>query len=81
MLHRAEFFGETEEGVGAIGVYDDGDASVFAATITGSYEIGNLTIKPEFRIDTASEDGTFVDSDLDPSKSLSSFVIAGIYKF
>ena len=77
---RAEFFGETEEGVGAIGLYDDGDASVFAATLTGSYDIGNLTIKPEIRIDSASED-VFLDSDLDPEGSLSSFLVAAIYKF
>ncbi len=79
---RGEYFGETESGVGALGVYDtNGDASVIAATLTGSYEIGNLIIKPELRLDSASEDGTFVDADLDPSKSLSSFLIAGIYKF
>ena len=78
---RAEFFGEAERGVGAIGGYDeDGDASVFAATLTGSYEIGNLTIKPEIRIDSASED-VFLDTDGDPNGSLSSFLIAGIYKF
>ncbi len=79
---RAEFFGEAEGGVGAIGAYDeDGNASVLAATLTGSYEIGNLTIKPEIRLDSGSEDGTFVNSDFEASKSLSSFLIAGIYKF
>lgn len=78
---RGEFFAETEQGVGAIGGYDeDGDASVVALTLTGSYEIGDLIIKPEFRVDSTSEE-TFLDSDLDPSKSLTSFLIAGIYKF
>ncbi|RNC88288.1 MAG: porin [Winogradskyella sp.] len=79
---RGEYFGETEGGVGAIGAYDiDGDANVFAATLTGSYELGDLTIKPELRLDSASEDGAFIDTDLAPSKSLSSFVLGAIYSF
>lgn len=78
---RGEYFAESEGGVGAIGAYDvDEEGSVLAATLTGSYEIGNLIIKPELRIDIASEDA-FLDADLAPNKSLSSFVIAGIYKF
>lgn len=78
---RAEYFGEIEGGAGAIGGYDpEGNANVVAFTLTGSYAIGGLTIKPEFRIDTTSED-TFMDSNLDPSKSLSSFVLAAIYSF
>ena len=78
---RGEFFAETEEGVGAIGVYNtQGDAQVLAFTLTGSYEVGDLTIKPELRLDTTDE-ASFLDTDLNPSKSLSSFVVAGIYKF
>lgn len=78
---RGEYFAEGEGGAGAIGGYDlEGDASVVAVTLTGSYSVGDLTIKPEFRLDSASED-TFLDTDQDPSNSLSSFVIAGIYKF
>ncbi|AEE17996.1 putative OmpL-like beta-barrel porin-2 [Dokdonia sp. Hel_I_63] len=78
---RGEYFAEAEGGAGAIGGYDDeGDASVLALTLTGSYTVGDLTIKPEFRLDSASED-TFLDTDLEPNSSLSSFLIAGIYKF
>ncbi|ANH60491.1 porin [Dokdonia donghaensis] len=78
---RGEYFAEGEGGAGAIGGYDlEGDASVVAVTLTGSYSVGDLTIKPEFRLDSASED-TFLDTNQDPSNSLSSFVIAGIYKF
>ncbi|WP_035337506.1 porin [Dokdonia sp. PRO95] len=78
---RGEYFAETEGGAGAIGGYDEeGDASVLAVTLTGSYTVGDLTIKPEFRLDSASED-TFLDTDLEPNSSLSSFLIAGIYKF
>ncbi len=76
---RAEYFAEIEGGAGAIGGYNpEGDANVFAFTLTGSYNIAGLTIKPELRIDSTSEE-TFLDSDLDPSKSLSSFVLAAIY--
>ena len=78
---RGEFFGETEGGAGAIGVYDeDGDATVFDITLTGSYEIGGLTIKPEIRLDSTSED-SFVDMDFEPTSTLSSFLLAAIYKF
>ncbi|RMB56318.1 porin [Dokdonia sinensis] len=78
---RAEYFAEAEQGAGAIGGYDeDGDASVIALTLTGSYSIGDLTIKPELRLDSTSEP-TFLDTDLEPSDSLTSFLIAGIYKF
>ena len=78
---RGEYFGETDGGVGAIGAYDpQGDASVFAATLTGSYSVGNFTIKPELRLDSTSEK-SFVNTDLEPTKSLSSFLVAAIYQF
>lgn len=78
---RAEYFAETDGGVGAIGGYDaDGDGSAFELTLTGSYTIGDLIIKPEFRLDSTSED-TFLDRDMDPTGSLSSFLLAAIYKF
>lgn len=78
---RAEYFGESDEGVGAIGEYDEnGKANVFDLTLTGNYSIGNLMIIPELRLDTASEN-TFIDNNMDPSKSLSSFLLAAVYKF
>lgn len=78
---RGEYFAEIEGGLGAIGAYDEnGDASVIDVTLTGSYSVGGFTIKPELRLDTTSEE-SFVDSDLEPSKSLSSFLIGAIYQF
>lgn len=79
---RGEYFSETDF-FGAIGASDvEGDASVFAVTLTGSYIIENLTIKPELRLDSASDDSVnFLDSDLMAQKSLSSFVLAAIYSF
>jgi len=57
------------------------DPSVFAITLTGSYVIDeDLIIKPEFRLDSGSED-IFIDTDLMATKSLGSFVLAAIYKF
>ncbi|GAA4289587.1 porin [Aestuariibaculum suncheonense] len=79
---RGEYFAETDFGAGAIGGYDaDGDGSVFAATLTGSFAIDNLTIKPELRLDSTSEDAFFKDKDFNTSKSLGSFVLAAIYSF
>lgn len=78
---RAELFGEGDYGVGAIGGYDDnGDATVFEFTLSGNYAIGDLMIIPEFRIDSTSED-TFLNNDFEPTGSLTSFLIAAVYKF
>ncbi|AXT54147.1 porin [Aquimarina sp. BL5] len=77
---RGEYFAEFEDGAGALVTDADSDGSVIAATLTGSYDIGNLTLKPELRLDSASED-TFPDNDGDFKKSLSSFVLGAIYKF
>ena len=78
---RAEYFGEGDYGVGAIGGYDDdGAANAFEFTLSGNYAVGDLMIIPEFRIDTTSED-TFLDNDFEPTGSLTSFLIAAVYKF
>ncbi len=77
---RGEYFAEFEGGVGALTTDAEGEGSVFAATLTGSYDIGNLTLKPELRLDSTSED-TFPDNDGEATKSLSSFVLGAIYKF
>lgn len=75
---RAEYFVEDGD-FGAIGSGVE-DTSVFATTLTGSFAIDNLTIKPEIRLDSASDD-SFIDNDLAPTKSLGSFVLAAIYSF
>jgi len=79
---RAEYFGETAFGAGAIGAYDGaGDASVVAFTLSGNYTVGNLTFIPELRFDNGSEDFTFVDKSLEESSSLISFLLAAVYSF
>ena len=79
---RGEYFGEANFGAGAIGAYDEaGDASVLALTLSGNIKIGGLTLIPEIRLDSASEDTTFLDSKLAPSGSLASFLVAAVYGF
>ncbi|MDH3795956.1 MAG: porin [Flavobacteriaceae bacterium] len=75
---RGEYFSEIEN-FGAIGT-GLADSSVLALTLTASANIGNLILKPELRLDSASEDA-FLDGDGDPIKSLSSFLVAAIYSF
>jgi len=77
---RGEYFGETGN-FGAIGGTDaNGDANVIAVTLTGSVSIGDLMIKPELRLDSASED-VFLAGDLTPQGSLASFLLAAVYSF
>lgn len=79
---RAEYFAETNFGVGAIGTYNSkGNANIYAATLTGSYTKGGITIKPEFRLDTNPKHKNFLNNNLSPTNSLVSFVLAAIYSF
>ncbi len=75
---RGEYFVETGD-FGAIGTGVE-DSSVFATTLSANIKIGELTIIPELRLDSSS-DKFFLDKDLDAQKSLSSFVLAAVYKF
>jgi hypothetical protein len=60
--------------------FDIKDSNKFTSfTITGSFSSGNLTIKPEIRIDSADEQVSTWSADGDDS--LSSFVLAAIYSF
>nr|WP_321221965.1 outer membrane beta-barrel protein [uncultured Psychroserpens sp.] len=69
---RSEYFGFHQE--------DFDDDTVFAATLSANYKVDNLTIIPEIRLDSWSEEFYF-DNDLEPSKNLASFLIAAVYKF
>ncbi len=75
---RGEYFVETGD-FGAIGTGVE-DSSVFATTLSANIKIGELTIIPELRLDSSSDE-FFLDKDLDAQKSLSSFVLAAVYKF
>ncbi len=68
----------SEDGLGAIGsVSGEGDNTSF--TITGSYTSGNMIIKPELRLDTAS--GQYYSNADGATDSLSTFIVAAIYSF
>lgn len=69
---RYEFFNDDNF------VYGNQNVSDF--TLSGNYSIGNLTIIPEFRIDS-SENDIFTDDDGNASSSLASFVLAFAYGF
>ena len=78
---RGEYFVESGA-YGAIDQIGNGteDGSVFALTLTASASVGNLILKPEFRIDNASDD-SFLNTKFAPQKSLSSFLLAAVYVF
>ncbi len=73
---RGEYFAKYDD----VNATDDDD--IFATTLTGSYTIENLTIKPELRLDSASEEIFFGNDGItDPSKSLATFLVGAIYSF
>jgi hypothetical protein len=59
----------------------DDDVSVFTPTLTANYSVGALTIRPELRLDSSSED-IFANRDMDDvTGSMTSFTMAAIYQF
>lgn len=70
---RGEYFSLLGEG--------DNLPAVFDITLTGSYTVDDLIIKPEIRLDSWSNNMPFSDQDGLPSESLASFLVAAIYKF
>ena len=78
---RGEYFGENNGGYGIIGLYDmESSASIIDLTLSGNITLGNLTLIPEIRLDSASED-VFLDGDGKATSSLASFILAGVYGF
>ena len=61
-------------------VFSQPDTDNTSITLTGNFTSGNMIIKPELRLDSASE-SIFTGTDLDPSDNLASFIIAAIYSF
>ncbi len=75
---RYEFFNDSD-GNFVFGS-DVVDTSASDFTLTAKYTVGGLTIIPEVRFDSVSED-VFIDSDGDAGGTLSSFVLAFVYGF
>ena len=61
-------------------VFDQAEVDNTSITLTGSFTSGNMIIKPELRLDSASET-IFTGADLDPVDNLASFLVAAIYSF
>lgn len=79
---RAEHFSVFNGGLsGVVGTDGAGDGNVFALTLSANAKIGsNLTLIPEIRVDNMNND-FFLNNDLNPSKSLSSFLLAAVFAF
>ena len=75
---RYEFF-QDDDGNLALGS-GIRETNVSDFTLTANYSVGNLTIIPEFRLDSVSED-VFIDSDGEAGSTLTSFVLAFVYGF
>jgi len=58
----------------------DANADITAITLSGNIGVGPLTLIPEIRFDTSSED-IFIDTDYVPASSLASFVLGMVYGF
>lgn len=71
---RGEYFSTRSDFV-------EDDPSVFGLTLTGSYSVENLTIKPEIRLDSWGDAMPYVDSDGAATDNLSSFLIGAVYSF
>lgn len=77
---RAEYFSVKNYHLDIFGLDDNGDGSVMAFTLSGSYKTGGLIFIPEFRIDKTSED-SFFDSDDELTDFMPSLTLAAVYKF
>ena len=79
---RGEYFSVFNTGLdGVVGLNDEGDGSVFAATLSGNITVGkNLTLIPELRVDSMKEE-FFVNRNLNGSKGLASFLLAAVISF
>ena len=77
---RAEYFEQSDVNADFDAIQTGMDSSVFATTLSANYSIGSLTIIPELRLDSSS-DNFFIDNDAKAAKSLSSFLVAAVYSF
>ena len=75
---RGEYFSD-KNSIKMFSPYADG-GSIFATTLSANFRIHGLTIIPEFRLDSASED-IFTDKDGGGKSSAANFLIAAVYSF
>lgn len=79
---RGEYFSVFNGGLdGVVGLDGNGDGNVFAVTLSGNAKVNkNLTLIPELRLDSMGEN-FFMNNDMNPSKSLASFMLAAVFAF
>jgi hypothetical protein len=70
---RGEYFDDSKDVLGF-------NSKIIVPTLSFNFKIDNLTIIPEFRFDSASEE-IFFKKDLTPTKSSGAFILAAHYHF
>ena len=64
----------------SFGDFSDDKINVISPTLTANFQIDDLTIKPELRLDSSNQD-LFINNNVSPTGTLSSFVLGAVYKF
>ncbi len=77
---RAEYFSVTNDHISPFTTDAEGDGNVIALTVSGNFKVGNLTFIPEIRLDKTSEN-SFEKKNGDATDSMSSLMLAAVYKF
>ena len=78
---RLEYFKVYNSGLDAgFGLDEKGNGSIINLTLTGLATVGNLSLIPELRIDTAGEE-SFINGNLESGNNLASFIFAAVYSF
>ena len=77
---RLEYFKVYNSGLDIVNLDSSGDGEVLGLTLSGNARVGNLTLIPELRLDITSQE-SFLNKDMEPSKTLSSILIAAVYAF
>lgn len=72
---RGEYIGDDDGLISGVA-----DNSITSFTISGNIHLGPITLIPEFRVDTASEDA-FTDKDGNPTSSSPAVIFAAVYSF
>jgi hypothetical protein len=75
---RGEYFSD-KKSIKMFSPYADG-GSIFATTLSANFRIHSLTIIPEFRLDSASED-IFTDDNGGSKSSAFNFLVAAVFSF
>jgi hypothetical protein len=76
LTFRGEYFSDKKDVLG-MGF----NSSLFVPTLSANIKIGGLTIIPELRLDSSSDEELFVKRDGSGSKSTLTGLLAAVYKF